>query len=259
MSHFSFAGEHSTLHHVQMLRSEETLLPPTRDRVVNMPGRHGALRALPDLGERQISLECWLDVDMMPFTPGQRQERLRAVAAWLNPLRGLQQLIFDNDATRFYNAIVTASQGINSRVEARQGMFRAEFVCPDPFYYAVIPDVVAITASPHTHTQRGTAPADPLLRLQGVSTGAGGQQISITVGAHTVTYRGALASGDWLEIDCQAKTVFRVVGATRTRVLALLERPVFPQLAPGINTITITATGGATWSRLELHCRNRWL
>ena len=259
MSDFSFAGEHSTLHHVKMLRSEETLLPPTRDKVIVMPGRHGAWRALPDLGERQISLECWLDVPTLPFTPGQRQERLRAIAAWLNPLRGLQRLIFDNDTTRFYNAIVTASQGINSRIEARQGMFRAEFVCPDPFYYAVTPDEVTMFTSPLTHIQRGTAPADPLLRLQGVSTGAGGQQISIAIGGQTVTYRGALATGDWLEIDCQAKTAVRVVGASRTRVLQLLEKPVFPQLAPGSNTITITPAGGATWSRLEVHCRNRWI
>lgn len=242
-----------------MLKSEETLLPPTRDRVITMPGRHGAWRALPDLGERQIRLECWLDVPMMPFVTGQRQERLRAIAAWLNPMRGVQRLVFDNDTTRFYAAIVTAQQGIYSRIEAHQGLFSVEFVCPDPFYYAVTPDVVTITASPHTHIQRGTAPADPLLRLQGISTGSGGQQISITVGGQTVTYRGALATGDWLEIDCRDKTAVRVVGQTRTRVLHLLERPVFPQLAPGANIITATPAGGATWSRLEMDCRNRWL
>ena len=172
MSHFSFAGEHSTAHSVHLLKSEETILPPTRDRVITMPGRHGALRMLPDLGERHITLECWLDVTMMPFVAGQRQERLRAVAAWLDPLRGLQRLVFDHDTTRFYSVVVTATQGINSRIEARQGMFTVEFVCPDPFYYAVTPDVVTMLTSPRSHTQRGTAPADPLLRLQGVSTGA---------------------------------------------------------------------------------------
>lgn len=257
MSHFSFAGEHSTLYHVRMLKSEESILPPTRDKVILLPGRHGALRMLPDLGERHITLECWLDVDTIPFIEGQRQERLRAVAAWLNPLRGVQKLIFDYDTDKYFDAIVT-SQGINSRIEVHQGIFPVEFVCPDPFYYDAAPDVVTIAVSPHQHNQRGTAPADPLLRLQGVSLG-GSQRLIIQIGTLSVTYTGALAAGNWLEIDCQAKTVFRVVGATRTRVLALLERPVFPQLAPGINTITITATGGATWSRLDIHCRNRWL
>lgn len=259
MSHFSFAGEHSTLYNVRLLKSEETILPPTRDRTIALPGRHGALRLLPILGERHIILECWLDVATIPFTDGQRQERLRGVAAWLNPLRGVQRLSFDNDPTRYYDAVITAMQGVYSRTEAHQGLFSIEFVCSDPFFYAITPDTVVTTVSPLAHTQRGTAPADPLLRLQGVSTGMAGQQISISIGAQTVTYRGALAVGNWLEIDCRDKTAVRVVGQTRTRVLNLLERPVFPQLAPGANTITVTPAGGASWARLEISCRNRWL
>ena len=146
MSHFSYAGEHSTLYHVRLLKSEEALLPPTRDRVIIMPGRHGTWRTLPDLGERQIRLECWLDVSTMPFTEGQRQERLRAIAAWLNPLRGIQRLIFDNQNDIFFNAVVTTSQGVTSRTEAHQGLFSIEFVCPDPFAYAVTPDVVTVAS-----------------------------------------------------------------------------------------------------------------
>ena len=258
MSSFSFAGVHSTAHGVHLLiKSEETLLPPTRDRTITLPGRHGSLRMLPNFGERHITFECWLEVPAIDAN--QRQERLRAIAAWLNPLRGLQRLVFDHDTTRFYDASVTAVQGINSRIEGWQGMFSIEFVCPDPFYYATVPDVVTMTVSPLTHTQRGTAPADPLLRLQGVSTGAGGQQISISVDAQIATYRGALATGEWIEIDCRDKTVTRVVGTSRTRAIQHMERPVFPQLAPGVNTIAVTPAGGATWSRLEIHCRNRWL
>ena len=258
MSHFTFAGEHSTAHGVHLLiKSEETLLPPTRDRTITMPGRHGSLRMLPDLGERHIIFECWLEVPAIDA--GQRQERLRAIAAWLNPLRGLQRLVFDHDTTRYYSAVVTATQGINSSIAGWQGMFSVEFVCPDPFYYAVTPDTVTMLTSPLSHTQRGTAPADPLLRLQGASTGAGGQQISIVIDAQTVTYRGALSSGDWLEIDCLNKTVTRVVGASRIRAIQHMEKPVFPQLAPGMNSIAVTPAGGATWSRLEIHCRNRWI
>lgn len=257
MSHFSFAEEHSTLYHVRLLKSEETLLPPTRDKAIVLPGRHGALRMNSDLGERHINLECWLDVETMPFIEGQRQDRLRAVAAWLNPLRGFQRLLFDHDVSKFLNAVVT-SQGINSRIEVHQGLFNVEFICSDPFFYDTNPDVVTAAVSPHQHNQRGTAPADPLLRLQGISLG-GFQRITIQIGTMAVTYTGALAAGNWLEIDCQAKTAFRVVGGARTRVLSLLERPIFPQLAPGMNTITVAAAGGAAWSVLEIHCRNRWL
>lgn len=257
MSNFTFAGEHSTNYHVRLLKSDESVLPPTRDKIITMPGRHGAIRMLPDYDERRITLECWLAVDS-PQSTVQRQERLRAVAAWLNPLRGAQRLIFDASPSRYLNAQVAGVEGLNSRIEVHQGIFGVEFACPDPFFYDINPDIVTITASPHQHNQRGTAPADPLLRLQGISLG-GAQRLTIQIGSQSVTYTGALASGDWLEIDCHAKTAVRVVGATRTRVLSFLERPVFPQIAPGANVITVTATGGAFWSILAMHCRNRWL
>jgi predicted phage tail component-like protein len=253
MGDFSFAGEHSTIYHVKLLKSPVSVLPGTRDKVITMPGRHGALRMLPDLGERTLQLECWLEAVGM----AQLHERLERVRAWLNPLRGAQQLIFDDTPDRYYLAAY-AGGGLDAEITARQGRFAVSFVCADPFAYAVGPDVVIITSSPYQHNQRGTAPADPLLRLQGVSLG-GTQSLTIQIGAQTVTYRGALASGDWLEIDCAAKTAVRVVGQTRTRVLHLLEKPVFPQLAPGANTIMVTAAGGATWSWLEVHARNRWL
>ncbi|MDP3059043.1 MAG: phage tail family protein [bacterium] len=254
MGNFSFAGEHSASYYVRLLKSSVSMLPGTRDKVIVMPGRHGALRMLPDLGERTLQLECWLEAASM----AQLQERLERIRAWLNPLRGAQQLVFDNTPDKYYKATF-AGGGLDAEVTARQGAFSITLVATDPFAYAVSPDVVTLTASPHQHTQRGTAPADPLLRVQGILTGTGGQQISLAIGAQVVTYRGALASGNWLEIDCAAKTAERVVGQSRTRVLHLLERPVFPQLAPGANTITISASGGAVWSQLQMHGRNRWL
>lgn len=254
MSDFTFAGEHSASHHVRLLKSPISILPGTRDKVITMSGRHGALRMVPDLGERALQLECWLQASSV----AQLHQRLEQVRAWLNPLRGAQRLIFDRVPDRHYMATY-AGGGMSAEITARHGLFTIDFVCPDPFAYAVSPDVAMVTASPHTHTQRGTAPADPLLRLQGMSTGAGGQQIGITIGPQTITYRGALAAGDWLEIDCSAKTVVRLAGAVKSNAMMHLERPVFSQLAPGANTITVTPAGGATWSRLEIHCRNRWL
>ncbi|RJX22321.1 MAG: hypothetical protein C4570_01355, partial [Ammonifex sp.] len=100
MGDFSFAGEHSTIYHVKLLKSPVSVLPGTRDKVITMPGRHGALRMLPDLGERTLQLECWLEAVGM----AQLHERLERVRAWLNPLRGAQQLIFDDTPDRYYLA-----------------------------------------------------------------------------------------------------------------------------------------------------------
>ena len=145
-----------------------------------------------------------------------------------------------------------------AEIVSQQGTFAVDLACADPFSYAVVPDIVTVMTSPYSHNQRGSAPAEPLLRLQGTSLG-GAQRLTMQFGAQIVSYMGALATGDWLEIDCAAKTAVRVVGATRTRVLHLLEKPVFPQLAPGFSSLVVATAGGATWSRLEVHCRNRWL
>ena len=151
-----------------------------------------------------------------------------------------------------------AGNGLETGVTARQGRFTIELVCSDPFAYEVSPDAIAVTTSPYPHTQRGTAPADPLFRLYGSSLGSW-QRLSLEVGPQIVTYSGPLAAGDWLEIDCAAKTAVRVLGGVRTNVMPHLARPVFPQLAPGANVVRVLAEGGAQWTLLEIDCRNRWL
>jgi len=254
VSDFTFAGEHSSTYHVRLLRSPVSVLPGTRDKVITLPGRHGAIRMLPDFGERTLTLDCWLAASSMT----ELQARLTNVRAWLSPLRGVQRLLFDSIPDRFYLAAY-AGGGIDASIVSRQARFTITFVCSDPFVYALNPDVVTLAASPHTLSQRGTVPADPLLRLQGGSSGLGGQQIIIAVGAQAILYRGVLALGEWLEFDCAAKTATRVEGASRTNVLPQLDKPIFPQLLPGANRITVLPSGGASWSVLELHCRNRWL
>lgn len=253
MSDFLFAGEHSTAYHVRLLKSPISVLPGTRDKVITLPGRHGSLRMLPDLGERSLQLDLWLAADSLE----QLYSRLDTVRAWLNPLRGQQQIIFDRTPDRYY--LATVAGVLDAEIVSKQGQFEAEFVCPDPFAYAITPQVITITASPHTHNQLGTMSAEPLYRVRGVSAG-GGQEIRLAVGTQSITYRGALATGEWLEIDSRDKTVIRVaVGGARASVMSQIVKPVFPMLAAGNNTITVIPSGGATWSLLEIHCRNRWL
>jgi len=55
------------------------------------------------------------------------------------------------------------------------------------------------------------------------------------------------------------KTAVLVRGEAGEKALHLLERPGFPQLTPGANTIQVVVAGGASWSNLEISCRNRWL
>lgn len=230
--------------------------PPTRDRTLHLPGRPGELDFGAEAAPRNLTLHC----ATLTATRPEHAECIRQLAAHLHGPDGRPRalrLLLEPETDRYYT--VRYSGSLPWERWASWGQVVIALVAYDPFAYAVSPDLVTLTASPHTHQQRGSAPAEPLLRLQGVSTGAGGQQLSIGIGAQAVIYRGALASGEWLEIDGAAKTATRVSGLTRTSVLPQLYKPVFPPLVPGANTITVTAAGGAAWSLLEVHCRNRWL
>lgn len=132
MSGFTFAGEHSTIHHVRLLKSPISVLPSTRDKVITLPGRHGALRMLPDFGERNLQLECWLAATTIP----ELHSRLEQVRSWLNPLRGTHQLIFDRTPNRHYLATLVGELGME--ITVRQGLFTVNFVCADPFAYSDI-------------------------------------------------------------------------------------------------------------------------
>lgn len=261
MSFVSFVlGEKSADQLGLALLSQGTVVPaapPTRDRTLVMPGRPGELDFGADLQPRVFTLSCACH---KARTRQEFAECLRGLVAHLCGADGRPRtlrLIMEPETDRYYYVRYAGSLAVERY--ATWGQVTLHLVAHDPFAYALSPDVVTVTASPYQHSQRGTAPAEPLLRLQGVSTGVGGQQISIAVGTQTVVYRGALASGNWLEVDCAAKTAVRAVGESRTNVLPHLERPVFPPLVPGSNTVAVTVAGGASWSKLEIYARNRWL
>ena len=253
MGHFSFAGEHSTSYSTYLLRSPVSIFPGVREKVIVMPGRHGVFRMLPDFGSRVLRLECWLKTT----TYENVYQQLDQLRSWLNPMRGAQKLVFDDSPDRYYLATWTDGD-LQVQVTANQGLFTLQMVCDDPFAYDHTPDEILLLESPYTHYQRGTAPSDPLFLLQGTS-GGGNQSLAIKVNEEQLTFRGALAEGEQLEIDCMHKTAVIVQGENRGKVLQLLERPSFPQLVPGANIIQVVAAEGAAWSRLDIKCRNRWL
>ena len=253
MGHFLFAGEHSGTYSVYLLRSPLSVFPGVREKVIVMPGRHGVFRMPPDFEARVLSLDCWLKIASYDKLY-QQLDRLRS---WLNPMRGAQRLVFDDSPDRYYLA-TWADADLQIQVTASQGLFTLRMACDDPFAYDLAPDELLIPISPYTHYQRGTAPSDPLFLLRGIS-GGGSQFLTVRVNEEQFTYRGALSAGERLEVDVQHKTAALVRGENREKALHLLERPSFPQLTPGANTIQVVAAGGATWSNLEISCRNRWL
>lgn len=252
MIDLTYGGRSGAQEGVALVRDiRRALLPGVRLHTLPLGG-HGIHYFGRRYDERTIEVDVVLAADTISLL----RDHIRNVAAWLNS-EVPRQLVFSDEPDKFYMALIDGQTMVEQAIS--DGNVTLRFLCPDPFAYALSPDLVVMTATPLVHYQRGSAPADPLLRLQGASTGAGGQQISVTVGGQSVTYRGVLAAGDWLEIDCSEKTATRVVGTTRANAVGSLVKPIFPQLASGSNNISVTPEGGATWTRLEIHCRNRWL
>jgi phage-related protein len=185
------------------------------------------------------------------------EEKLAAIRTWLNPINGAKQLIFDRTPDYYFNARWSGS-GLNADAIGLGGEFSLEMVCSDPFGYALEPQKIIIEETLYEHDQEGNAPANPLLKLYGISTGSP-QKISITIGGKTLTFTGPITVSDVIEIDCDAMTCYKITGTTRVNRLYQLETPDFLVLSPGENTISIDEIGGATFTKLEIDCRNRYL
>lgn len=257
----SFPGStHSSEHHIIVLDSPVSILPPARERVVVIPGKPGAVRLTPTLGERTFTLNCFME---RGATAADARARVDALLAWLTqagtPYEGQpHELVLDSEPDRYYLAMLDAS-GIDARSILSHRIFDLRFVCPDPHGYAVTPQSVVRTAAqmPHTHVQTGNATTGPQINIQGRC--APGQSIALTIGGVTMTYRGVLNDAEILAIDCQEQTALRHATGGPFNVLRDFDRPQFYSLVPGNNVMSVATTGGALFVGLSMSCRNRWL
>ncbi len=246
MGGFTFAGEHCSVYHLRLMKSPVSLLPATRDRVIVLPGRHGALRMIPDLGERTLSLVCWLESRSVSELHT-RFERLRA---WLNPLRGEQRLIFDRVPGRYYLAVY-AGGGLDAEVTGKQGLFTLEMVCPDPFSYAAEEKQVAFSADSAVVNNAGTHEALPVFA---VSFTAAASEWKVVLGARYLRVVHGFNFGDTLDVDSATGKVL-INGLTALDKLDWQNSEFFA-LPPGQSTLCIMPAGVCT---ATVRFRERWL
>ncbi len=110
------------------------ILPPTRDRIMTIPGRDGVLYFTPDMGARRFSLPC---VFVNASTAEALEAQAKALAAHLTddgkPTK--LELIFEWDKTVYYEVYYSG------RSDLARGVFDGEFelqlIAPDPDAKAV--------------------------------------------------------------------------------------------------------------------------
>ena len=183
------------------------------------------------------------------------------IAAWLDPVGGLKQLILDDVPDRYFMARLNAAVECE-RLLRSSGSFELTFFCPDPFGYAIEDETFSITAEgSHTITRHtGNMESNPIYRIEGVVTSGAGNSISITTnGQELKIVNAALAAGETLVVDTDRMTAYveDADGMILRNALPYLEELNFPTLAVGSNTVSVTAAN-ATFTGLEIQARSRW-
>ncbi len=195
---------------------------PGRAGLVVLAGQAGAVAA------REVLVSGALVRPTASALPGARRQLLALAGAGLVELRIVDapEVVLAGYLTRCILG------GFDRQFRANGLRVALTFTCPDPRALSRCATVVALTTSPAA-CPLGTAPVAPVIRIFGAATNpvltyrtAGG------VSRQTMGFTITLASTDYLEIDCEAKTVLKSVSGTVTNAIDTLTSGDFPTLDP---------------------------
>lgn len=231
--------------------------PPLRNSFVQIPGKPGVADFGSDSAERVITVRC-------NITPKHSLAALVGVldglAEWLDPEKGLKQLVLDDVPDRYFTARL--QDAVNcERLIRSAGAFDLNFVCPDPHAYALTDEGFTLTQTGANIVTRikGNTDSLPVYLLKGTIPSGSATYISLKTNDEELRVVGALASGETLVIDSGLVTAKVVdgTGETLRNGLPLLQELNFPILRKGANTITVKAVG-ATFTELQIQAKSRW-
>ena len=231
--------------------------PALRNSFVTIPGKPGVADFGSDGAERTITLRC----NVYPrHVFSSLVGALDSLAEWLDPEKGLKQLVLDDVPDRYFTARLSDAVDCERLILAA-GTFDLKFVCPDPFGYAQTDESFTITADGESTVMRlkGNTDSLPVYRLKGMVPQGTSTYISILTNDSVLQVIGALNDGETLIVDSGLMTakVVDTTGETLRNGLPLLSELNFPVLRKGANTITITVQG-ATFTELDIQAKSRW-
>lgn len=250
---FSFDGVHSSTYGIYLAKSPFLLLPELTNYFETIPGREGVLDYGSNYQQREIKLSCMV----LAVSEQDLKKKSRAIAAWLDPAKGLKRLIFDAEPDKFYLTRVT--RGVQVEQIAKQGRFEVTFTAPDPYAYALDDQIFTYTQiGSYTFERDGTAISYPKIEIKGMNTKGSGI-IRITLNGRGVGYTGDLSSSELLVIDSDLLTAYKEVNGQRTSAINDIDSVDFPVTKPGQNEVVITVQGVATVTEVKIYSRTRWI
>lgn len=251
---FIFDGISSQKMGIDTRMSVEERIPDIRNNTDMVAGRNGVVDFGQTLGERKIEISCFIP-------PGNSEKSLLSlkddIVSWLNPEKGLCELILDNQPGRKYYARL--EDGVSfERLVRTTGIFDLVFFCPDPFAYAVEDEVFKISGSQNVHRKNGNVSSHPIFEIKG-ELATKEDTISVSVNGEKFTVQGPLKKSETFVVNTDNMTAQIVSsGGEIKNGLGHLVQLVFPYLKTGDNMITVGTDGGSL-SMITLHAKSRWL
>jgi predicted phage tail component-like protein len=248
---FSIGGVHSSEFGIYLVSKSIGLLPKTRDYELTIFGKDGVKDFGTQLDQRPIDL-------VLKIQGEDRADLIKSMsdfAALIDPRKGYQQLIFDDDPSRYFLAKYTsanASPTVNYVIN--QAQLALGFKATDPFVYSAeekSPSFSTVSGQTFTLFNEGTEEIPPFITIKAPVTLP--QGATITINGVSVMYKGEITANDVIEIDTKNITV-KKNGISSMRYWD----GAFPTLQPGVNTIVETDSGGLG-ANVTFTYQERWL
>ncbi len=160
---FNFNGTASKNMKIKARLTSWQASPALRNFYETVPGKAGVADFGCDSGERIIMLTCYIypQKDFAALV-----SVLNAMAQWLDPSKGLKQLVLDEVPDRYFMARLSEAVDCE-RLLRSAGTFTLKFICPDPHAYALEDETFVISEEGEHEISRsiGTTISEPVCQF----------------------------------------------------------------------------------------------
>lgn len=218
------------------------ILPGIREYTEEIPGVDGEFDFGFDFRHKTLELVCAIEVE-----PAERPAKLREIANYLNPRKGIQTLTFADDPGKVYYVRYAGKMPLEKYASWIQFPIQFKLFTStngdktSPYYYNAIQSELVGSG---TAVNNGNEETPFTLTIQGPVTNP-----SVTVAGYAMTYTGTIETASVLIIDTEKMTV-TLNGTNATPNY----NGVFPKLQLGDNEV-VAASAGTT----ILNWLDRWI
>lgn len=222
---------------VMVLRdSRLELLPSTRDNTDEIPGMHGEFDFGTEFNSRAFDLHVATNEGYVPLEKAQLQ---RLFAKYLDPTKGAKTLIFTDDIEKTY--MVKYSGKIDVTQYPTWFEFTLPFKMSNPF---IIGSFEKSLTGSGVLVNNGTFETSLTIEISGPVSNP-----SLTIGGQTLSYTGAVPSGQTLVINSCGGTGTVKLGGVNAMAGY---NGIFPSLPPGNTNVTAS-------NNITIRWKDKWL